>query len=202
MSHIQMLNGKLVDPTNLQASDIDIDDFAWGLANTGGFRCQSHQIYYNAQHACAVAVMLEIAGGSPELCLAGLHHDDAEVFVGDWPTPIKWLVPEVAELERKIMSVVARRWGFDELLLQHPELKRTDRFARGVEGWFLMGKPQWAMDYILDNLPDLRNVVTFVVGEHYPYTTLDQNGLMRLSQRVAFHEYKFLHEHYTKEMAG
>ena len=140
---IQMLSGRMIDPFDLRPEDIELDDFAWTLANTGGFRCQSRPIYYNAQHVCAVARMVP-----DRLKLPALHHDDAETIIGDWPTPMKPKVPEVHALEDRIMRVVAERWGFDFIDLDDPELKRCDRIARGVEGWCLMGRPKWAEDYV------------------------------------------------------
>jgi 5'-deoxynucleotidase YfbR-like HD superfamily hydrolase len=42
-----------------------------------------------------------------------LMHDTAEAFTNDLPTPLKWTLPIFKELEEKIESAMAKRFGFN-----------------------------------------------------------------------------------------
>ena len=187
-TRIQMRSGRMVDPFALRTDDIELDDFAWGLAHTPGFKCMTTRPYYNAQHACAVAELVP-----SRLRLAALHHDDAEVITGDWPTPMKQRLPELMALEESIMRVVAERWKFDYADLSDPQLKAADKFCRGVEGWFLKHQPKWAAARFGASLEVLDGVTSV---EDYPYMNTEIDVW---SPERAFKKYKAAHVRYTVE---
>ena len=190
-TRIQMRSGRMVDPFALRTDDIELDDFAWGLAHTPGFKCMTTRPYYNAQHACAVAELVP-----SRLRLAALHHDDAEVITGDWPTPMKQRLPELMALEESIMRVVAERWKFDYADLSDPQLKAADKFCRGVEGWFLKHQPKWAAARFGASLEVLDGTAR---AQDYPFYNALNRGLDIWSPKKAFKEYKAAHLRYTVE---
>src|SRR5665213_2810582 len=100
MSLILQFGGKLVDVFDLQPGDISIDMVAKCIAATPRFRGQTFRRWSVAQHCMLVEHILALIGVSPELRLAGLLHDAAEVILGDIPTPVKaklWIVSQENE---------------------------------------------------------------------------------------------------------
>jgi len=86
---------------DIDPEQIDIYDIAHALAQLNRFNGHLERPYNVAQHCCLVSDML------PHHPLEGLLHDAAEAYTGDFPTPVKRLIPELYELEATIMKAVA-----------------------------------------------------------------------------------------------
>jgi hypothetical protein len=97
---IQTASGRKVYPLALKHEDVDIFDIAYALSNQT--RYLGHASFYSvAEHCCHVSDLLP-----REHALAGLLHDAAEAYLGDWSRPLKLALahekPELAEWLRAV----------------------------------------------------------------------------------------------------
>jgi 5'-deoxynucleotidase YfbR-like HD superfamily hydrolase len=147
---LETVTGKLVDIENPDPATICIDDIAWGLSRMARF-C-GHTIttipYNVAQHSVFVAdeVQRLCSGIDYEekelLVLKALLHDAAEVYTGDWPSPVKRLPalqPIIKEIEYRLMDAI-----YVSLRLAPPTvdeqnlIKQADRIAQKIEAHAFM----------------------------------------------------------------
>lgn len=89
---IETASGRYVDLLAPQPETIVLDDIAHGLAHTCRFAGQTSRFYSVAEHAVHVSHLLRSGLDRPDLALAGLHHDDAEAYLGDVTRPLKALL--------------------------------------------------------------------------------------------------------------
>lgn len=159
---VETVSGRYVDLARPTAAMIELVDVAHGLSMTCRYGGHCARFYSVAEHAVLVAEKLE-REGHPEFALAGLHHDDAEAYLGDVPRPLKLLmmraaVPSVAgsygQLEAAMDFAVWDALGRDlweAMHYQHPLVKAADNWAALTEARALMpsggeGWSYWKMD--------------------------------------------------------
>ena len=106
--------GEEIDPDTL-----DIYDIAHSLAQLTRFNGHLERPYSVAQHCCLVS------DRSENYPLEGLLHDASEAYTGDFPTPIKHLIPQLFELEESIDKAVAKKWGLEYPI--PPEIRVIDK---------------------------------------------------------------------------
>jgi 5'-deoxynucleotidase YfbR-like HD superfamily hydrolase len=104
---IRLLSGALFDYNAPRASEVLISDIAASLSKVCRFAGHIHQFYSVAQHAVNTRLIV-----APEYAFTALMHDTAEAFTNDLPTPLKFAVPIFKELEVRIESAMAERFGF------------------------------------------------------------------------------------------
>jgi uncharacterized protein len=105
---IRLLSGCLFDYNNPAASEVEIGDIAASLSKVCRFAGHIHQFYSVAQHAVNASRIVE-----PEHAFDALMHDTAEAFTNDLPTPLKFAIPIFKELEVRIESAMADKFGFN-----------------------------------------------------------------------------------------
>lgn len=128
---IMTYSGARFYPLDPDFALIRIEDIAHHLSNICRFTgaCKYH--YSVAQHS--VLVSQEARGFSGW----GLLHDAAEAYLSDIASPVKEQLPEMEQIEEKILKAVAVRFG-----LQWPmpdEVKRADESVAATEWGTLMG---------------------------------------------------------------
>lgn len=116
---IALLSGSLFDYNNPEGSDVQIEDIAVALSNVCRFAGHLHYFYPVAQHSVNASRIV-----APEFAFDALMHDTAEAFTNDIPTPLKWAVPAFKELEIRIETAMAKKFGFNFPL--PPEIKVAD----------------------------------------------------------------------------
>lgn len=119
-------SGRYFDFIDPRPEMIDIDDIAWGLANTCRFGGQSLEFYSVAQHSVIVSQIVP-----PTLAFAGLMHDAAEAYIGDMVGPLKQLLPEFKAIEKRIEARIFEVFGLS--MPMPPEIKQADLRALRTE---------------------------------------------------------------------
>lgn len=104
---IRLLSGAMFDYASPGSCDVTIGDIASALSKICRFAGHIHQFYSVAQHAINASWIV-----APEYAFTALMHDTAEAFTNDLPTPLKFAVPVFKELEARIESAMAQRFGF------------------------------------------------------------------------------------------
>lgn len=93
----------LVDP---QPDMVKVLDIAQGLANECRYTGQCRWFYSVAQHSTMASYLVE-----PEFALEALLHDASEAYLKDLPRPLKLLLPDYREIERRVESVIRAAFG-------------------------------------------------------------------------------------------
>lgn len=144
---IQTANGRTFDLAQPRPEDIHVDDIAHHLAAINRYTGAARRPYNVAQHSCLVSQLLP-----PRLRLAGLLHDAAEAYTGDWSSPMKVLVrleaPGLLEkIHGRIERAVEERFGLKLAEEDHALIKWADYTLLATEKRDLMpldSRPGWA----------------------------------------------------------
>lgn len=105
---IALLSGATFNYNQPEKSDVTIDDIASALSNVCRFSGHLPVFYSVAQHLVNTSYIVP-----EEHAFTALMHDTAEAFTNDLPTPLKWALPVFKELEVKIESAMANKFGFE-----------------------------------------------------------------------------------------
>lgn len=159
---IETFTGNFVDTSNPSAEDIALEDIAHALSNICryGGHCKYH--YSVAQHAVFVSKRLERQGHARNVQLWGLHHDDAEAYLGDIPRPLKPLLGDVyTRMTDAMDKVIHEALGLPghPIDLHYPAVKAADSWSLFVEARHLLpsegrmwwkGEQKWGIN---DSIP-------------------------------------------------
>ena len=138
---VETFTGRYVDTKNPQPETINLEDIAHALANTCRYGGHCQQFYSVAEHAVFVSVRLERKGVHTQAALAGLHHDDAEAYLGDIPRPLKLHIGATyGRLSDRMDRAIVQGLDlpFDEDALHDPIVKDADNWALFVEARHLL----------------------------------------------------------------
>lgn len=133
VTSVEAFSGHYLDYLDPRPENIEVDDLARGLSLHPRFVGQINHGYSVAEHAVYVR-QLVIDNGNPELGFAALHHDSHEAYLGDWPSPLKFVIDQRApglfkELAGAIDAAICAKFGIDIDWFHHPLVKEADEYA-------------------------------------------------------------------------
>lgn len=103
-------SGIYFDYEDPKIEQINIHDISKALSNTCRFG--GHSAFYSVtEHSVHCATLAKEDGLGDDVIFAALMHDAQEAYIGDMPKPLKLMMPEFQELERKIETVVNISFG-------------------------------------------------------------------------------------------
>jgi hypothetical protein len=101
------VSGKDVHLLNPSPDKIDIKDIAAGLSKMCRYNGQISEFYSVAQHSVYAAILAK-----PESRMHALLHDSSEAYLGDVISPLKSLLINYEEIEKRMMSAIAQKFNF------------------------------------------------------------------------------------------
>jgi uncharacterized protein len=139
---IQTFTGREFWFLNPSVESVDIIDIAHSLSLQCRYNGHCSEFYSVAEHSVLASHLLD--ENSYTVQLWGLLHDSAEAYVSDVPAPVKKYIPGLAELERTVMRVIAKKFN---LPLPVPkEVKVVDLALLHMEHVELMKPPTSSWD--------------------------------------------------------
>ncbi len=84
-----------------------------------------------AQHCLRVSSLAQEFGFDHNFQLVALHHDDAEAYLRDIPSPVKRFLPAIKAAEESILCAVMRKWKMKDI--DWKALKKLDRMVGAGE---------------------------------------------------------------------
>lgn len=166
-TEVETSTGKYLDMEKPTSDAIELEDIAHSLGNICRYNGHCLNYYSVAEHAVFVSKRLERKGFSRLIQLAGLHHDDAEAFLGDIPRPLKPLLGvKYTQLTDAVDAVIIEGLDlpFGVEAFHWDEVKAADDWSLFVEarhllpsggkGWLLQPKESRVVipDYYLNGV--------------------------------------------------
>lgn len=118
-NHIRTFQGHYINPCEPDPEMISIYDIAHALSMQPRFGGHLPCFYSVAQH-CVLACQYVTNGNK----LSALMHDASEAYLIDVPRPVKYQLPNYKGVEDQLMTVIARKFGFQWPLAD--EVKKAD----------------------------------------------------------------------------
>lgn len=168
---MQTHSGKRFYPESPRAEDIYPEDIAHALSMLCRYGGHIDRFYSVAEHCVLVS-----EGVSEKNAIYGLLHDATEAYVVDVPRPVKRILGNYNELEKKVWFTICERFGIDpevpaEIIEADTRILLTERerlFKNAEVG-------AWSMDG-MEPLPV--NIVAFPAGSIF----LQQIYLKKLNE--------------------
>ncbi len=141
LTEIETFSGGYVNTEYPTPESIVLEDVAHALSQVCRFGGHTQKFYSVAEHAVLVSRRMEELGFSREECLAGMHHDDSEAYLGDIPRPLKVHLGEryralSDRMDRAIIAGLALPFPFEAL--HTSDIKDADNWALFVEARSLL----------------------------------------------------------------
>lgn len=130
---IQTASGIVISLEDPSANIYSIHDIGYALSQLCRFNGHCTPFYSVAQHCVSVSNIV-----SPEHALEALLHDAAEAYIGDVTSPLKAMLKDFKEIERKVERSIRISFGLPVEL--HSEVKAADLRLLATEQRDLMPK--------------------------------------------------------------
>lgn len=147
---METASGRYVNVKDPDPADIVLEDIAAHLSQICRYTGAVRHTYSVAEHAVLVCRRLRYLKAPLNVQLAGLHHDDAEAYLGDVGRPLKQLLGPYYALSDQMDVVVRAALGLTALPFDDPRVKETDTWALAIESQQLL--PSQGKRWISDGL--------------------------------------------------
>lgn len=126
--------GKTFDFNNITKDSICIEDIFQAMTRINRFIGHSTRAYSDAEHLVYCAVMAKKLNYSTRLQMLTFIHDFAEAYMGDLPTPLKSILPQYKEIEKKVEDAIYEYFEIKPPTSEEHELiKRIDNTMLVIE---------------------------------------------------------------------
>lgn len=142
---IETYTGRMLNVLDPNEDDIDIIDIAHGLASMPRWAGQSKTPISVAIHSIWVADLVP-----DEYKLEALLHDATEAYLMDMPKPIKQALPAYQRIEKKLDSVIRRKYHLP--IGMSSTVKKADDEILEREHAHLKNQKMLGYDYSHDEL--------------------------------------------------
>ncbi len=125
-----------------------LKDIAHSLSNLCRYNGHCEKFYSVAEHSVHVAKFIEFLKFPTTVVMAALLHDACEAYTGDFPSPIKWAIPELQTMEKKIQEAVHEHFNIGPQAYKNKVIDDIDKRIVQDERKALMTKSclPWAVD--------------------------------------------------------
>ena len=155
-NYLKTYMGKRVDPIEVEAEDITLEDIAHALSLMCRGNGQVIHFYSVGQHCINCAKEAKARGWNVRLQLGCLLHDAAEAYMSDLITPIKVHMPKYYEIEERFLKAVYEKFGLSDLSAQEWEMiMDVDRALLIYDLVELLKEPVPEEGYKVVRLPDI-----------------------------------------------
>ncbi len=134
--------------------DICLVDIAHALSNLCRYNGHCSQFYSVAEHSVHVAKFIEFLKFPTAVIMAALLHDACEAYTGDFPSPIKWVIPELQTMEKKIQKAVHEHFDIRPQAYKDKVIDVVDKRIVQDERHALM-TPHTGLPWTVDGLEPL-----------------------------------------------
>lgn len=149
MAKLMMYHGKITDIFNLQIEDVDSEVIIKGACRINRFLGQTKYAYPVASHLIAGWIYLHDTGASDLLKKQWLIHEAFESYSGvDLPSPLKAMLPDYKEAEKRALKVIAEAFGVDPA--ESDEIKELDRAIMIAEALVLTPNKDYWKSFALE----------------------------------------------------
>lgn len=108
MKYITTHSGRQLDPLAPRVEDIHIGDIAHALSQLCRFAGHTSKFYSVAEHSVRVSFLVD-----DRAAMHALLHDATEAYLVDVPTPLKRLLPQYREIEKRLLTTIYAAFGLE-----------------------------------------------------------------------------------------
>lgn len=121
MNEIRLRNGRVFNFAKPETTPLSVDDIAWGLSHEFRYSNQSHHLITVAQHCVCASQEQSVPA---EYRMGILFHDASEAVMRDLAAPLKRMLPDYQEVEKRVQESILRSLGIEPA--PHELIKEVD----------------------------------------------------------------------------
>lgn len=155
-NYLKTYMGHKVDPLNVSAEDIMLEDIAHALSLMCRGNGQVVHFYSVGQHCINCAKEAKERAWDVRLQLGCLLHDAAEAYMSDLITPVKVCMPQYYEIEDRFLKAVFDKFGLADLTEgEWDRIMEVDRALLIYDLVELLKEPVPEEGYQVVRIPDI-----------------------------------------------
>lgn len=167
-NYLKTYMGKKVDPMEVSAEDITLEDIAHALSLMCRGNGQVVHFYSVGQHCINCAKEANARGWNERLQLGCLLHDAAEAYMSDLITPIKVHMPQYYDIEDRFLKAVYEKFNLGDLTKEEwDQIMEVDRALLIYDLVELLKEPVPEDGYQVVRVPDIAFKPFAEVEEEY-----------------------------------